>query len=299
MKCLSGCETSQAPQHHHEEDYMQQSIVIGICQMQVEDDKSLNLHKAEEMIRLATDKGANLVILPEVFHAPYETAGFRNYAETFPGPSTEMLSRAAARHSICLVGGSIIEMGTDGKLYNTSYVFGANGELLGKHRKVHLFDVDGVITFKESDVVTPGNELTIIDYQGFRFGVMICYDIRFPEWSRALALEGAQMLVVPGAFNMSSGPSFWELMMRTRAIDNQVYIAAASPARNLNSSYHAWGHSMIVDPWGKILVEADSGEEVVTAAYDPVYIEKVRREMPLLKHRRCDLYELTYDQTNK
>ncbi len=278
---------------------MQQPIVIGICQMQVEDDKSLNLRKAEQMVQLAANQGANLVILPEVFHAPYEPAGFRHYAETFPGPSTEMLSRAAARHNICLVGGSIIEKGTEGRLYNTSYIFGSNGELLGKHRKVHLFDVDGVITFKESDVITPGNDLTIIDYQGFRFGVMICYDIRFPEWSRALALEGAKMLVVPGAFNMSSGPSFWELMMRTRAVDDQLYIAAASPARNLTASYHAYGHSMIVDPWGTILAEADRGEEVITAAFDPAYLEKVRREMPLLKHRRHDLYELKYSRPEK
>lgn len=278
---------------------MQQPIVIGICQMQVEDNKSLNLHKAEQMVQLAADQGANLVILPEVFHAPYEPAGFRHYAETFPGPSTEMLSRAAAHHNICLVGGSIIEVDTAGRLYNTSYIFGADGELLGKHRKVHLFDVDGVITFKESDVITPGNDLTIIDYKGFRFCVMICYDVRFPEWSRAAALEGAQLVVVPGAFNMSSGPSFWELMMRTRAVDNQVYIAAASPARNLTASYHAWGHSMIVDPWGKILTEADSGEEVITAAFDPAYMEKVRREMPLLKHRRDDLYEFKYSRPEK
>lgn len=278
---------------------MHQPIVIGICQMQVEDDKSLNLRKAEQMVQSAADQGANLVILPEVFHAPYEPAGFRNYAETFPGPSTEMLSRVAAHHNICLVGGSIIEVDTAGRLYNTSYIFGGNGELLGKHRKVHLFDVDGVITFKESDVITPGNDLTIIDYKGFRFCVMICYDIRFPEWSRAAALEGAQLVVVPGAFNMSSGPSFWELMMRTRAVDNQVYIAAASPARNLTASYHAWGHSMIVGPWGKILTEADSQEEVITAALDPAHMERVRREMPLLKHRRRDLYELKYSRPEK
>lgn len=271
-----------------------QSIVIGVCQLQVVEDKFANLHKAEQMIQQAADKGANLVILPEVFHAPYEPAGFTNYAESFPGPSTEMLSRAAARHKICLVGGSIIELGTGTKLYNTSYTFGPDGELLGKHRKVHLFDVEGAINFKESDVITPGNDLTIIDYQGFRFAVMICYDIRFPEWSRLAALEGAKLVVVPGAFNMSSGPSFWELMMRTRAIDNQVYVAAASPARNLSSSYHAWGHSMIVNPWGTILAEADSSEEIITAVYDPDYIEKVRQQMPLLKHRRQDLYQLNY-----
>jgi omega-amidase len=278
---------------------MQQPIVIGICQMQVEDDKSLNLRKAEQMVQIAAEQGANLVVLPEVFHAPYEPAGFKYYAETFPGPSTEMLSRAAARYNICLVGGSIIETDTAGRLFNTSYVFGGNGELLGKHRKVHLFDVDGVITFKESEVITPGNDLTLIDYQGLRFGVMICYDIRFPEWSRAAALEGAQLVVVPGAFNMSSGPSFWELIMRTRAVDNQVYIAAASPARNLTASYHAWGHSMVVDPWGKILTEADNEEEVITAAFDPTYMEKVRRDMPLLKHRRGDLYELKYSRAEK
>jgi len=273
----------------HKEDYMQ-SIVIGICQMRVEEDKPANLRKAEQMIEQAVAQGANLVILPEVFHAPYETAKFINYAEAFPGPSTEMLSRAAARHNICLVGGSIIEADNQGRLYNTSYTFAPSGELLGRHRKVHLFDVQGAVNFQESAVLSPGNKLTLIDYQGLRFAVMICYDIRFPEWSRAAVLEGAKLLVVPGAFNMSSGPSFWELMMRTRAIDNQVYVAAASPARNLSASYHAWGHSMIVNPWGTILAEADSSEAVITAVYDPDYLEKVRQEMPLLQHRRRDLY---------
>jgi len=276
-----------------------QSIVIGICQMQVEEDKLTNLRKAEQMIQQAADKGANLIILPEVFHAPYEPAGFIKYAETFPGPSTEMLSRAAARHNVCLVGGSIIECDEEGRLYNSSFTFGPGGELLGRHRKVHLFDVEGTINFKESSVLTPGNDLTIIDFQGFRFAVMICYDIRFPEWSRAAALEGAELLVVLGAFNMSSGPSFWELMMRTRAIDNQVYVAAASPARNLNASYHAWGHSMIVNPWGTILAEAGSSEEIITAGFDPDYLAKVRREMPLLKHRRHDLYQLNYGPSLK
>lgn len=276
-----------------------QSIVIGICQMRVEEDKPANLRKAEQMIEQAVAQGANLVILPEVFHAPYETAKFINYAEAFPGPSTEMLSRAAARHNICLVGGSIIEADNQGRLYNTSYTFAPSGELLGRHRKVHLFDVQGAVNFQESAVLSPGNELTLIDYQGLRFAVMICYDIRFPEWSRAAVLEGAKLLVVPGAFNMSSGPSFWELMMRTRAIDNQVYVAAASPARNLSASYHAWGHSMIVNPWGTILAEADSSEAVITAVYDPDYLEKVRQEMPLLQHRRRDLYQLNYDPAVK
>jgi len=276
-----------------------QSIVIGICQMQVEDDKPTNLAKAEQMVQQAVAQGANLIVLPEVFHAPYEAEKFANYAETYPGPSAEMLSRAAARHKICLVGGSIIEKDAEGKLYNTSYTFGPEGELLGKHRKVHLFDVEGTVNFTESSVLTPGNELTIIDHQGFRFAVMICYDIRFPEWSRAAALEGAKLLVVPGAFNMSSGPAFWELMMRTRAVDNQVYVAAASSARNLNSSYQAWGHSMIVNPWGKILAEAGSGEEIITATYDPAYLNKVRQEMPLLKHRRQDLYQLNYSPALK
>lgn len=271
---------------------MPQSITIGICQMQVENDKAINLLKAENMIEQAVNQGANLVILPEVFQAPYQTDLFKDYAEEFSGPSTEMLARMAAYHKICLVGGSIIELAPSGQLYNTSYIFGDNGELLGKHRKVHLFDVDipGVINFKESNIITPGNELTIIDYHGLRFSVMICYDIRFPEWSRAATMEGATLLIVPGAFNMTSGPSFWELMMRTRAIDNQVYVAAASPARNLSASYHAWGHSMFVNPWGEIMAEAGSDEEVIIASYDPAYLQKVRREMPLLKHRRPDIY---------
>lgn len=275
---------------------MEHPWVIGVCQMRVENDRTANLLKAEHMIQTAVDQGADLVILPEIFHAPYETSRFKDYAESFPGPSTQMLSRAAEHHRICLVGGSIIEQGPDGQLYNTSYIFGDRGQLLGRHRKVHLFDVEvpGAITFRESEVLTPGNDLTVINCHGVLVSVMICYDIRFPEWSRAAALEGATLLVVPGAFNLTSGPAFWELMLRTRAVDNQVYVASASPARNDSAAYQAWGHSMVVSPWGRILVEAGAQEQVITAVYDPSYVEKARREMPLLHHRRDDLYQLRY-----
>ena len=237
-----------------------------------------------------------MVVLPEVFNSPYQTELFFDYAEPYPGPTTRLLSSLAAEHKVLLVGGSIIEKDGDGKLYNSSFIFDEKGQLLGRHRKVHLFDINlpGKITFRESDTLNSGDSITVIRHQGLCFSLMICYDFRFPELARAAVLEGAQLMVVPASFPITTGEAHWDLLMRSRAVDNQCFVIAAAPARNPESSYQAWGHSMVVDPWGRIMAEAGEEEGIIYAELDFEQVEQIRQQLPLLEHRRQDLYQLNY-----
>lgn len=264
--------------------------------MSVTNDKANNLKKAQAMIIKASQQGAQMVVLPEVFNSPYQTELFPDYAEPYPGPTTRLLSSLAAEYEVLLVGGSIIEKDVDGKLYNSSFVFGEKGQLLGRHRKVHLFDINltGKITFKESNTLNSGDSITIIRHQGLCLGVMICYDFRFPELARAAVLEGAQLLVVPAAFPITTGEAHWDLLMRSRAVDNQCFVIAAAPARNPESSFQAWGNSMVVDPWGQIIAQAEEEEGIIYAELDFEQLEQIRQQLPLLQHRRHDLYQLNY-----
>lgn len=266
---------------------------IGLCQIQVEENKDVNIKKAERFIREAAENGSQLVVLPEMFNCPYENKYFPLFAEEYPGETTTVLAKLAKELGIYIVGGSIPEKDQD-VIYNTSYIFDRRGSCIGRHRKMHLFDIDvkGGIRFKESDSLGYGEDVTVIDTEYCKIGVAICYDMRFPELMRLMTLEGAQVILVPAAFNMTTGPAHWELLLRARALDNQVYFVAASPSRNMQASYHAYGHSSIVNPWGEVISEADERECIIYGEVDLQMVEKIRKELPLLKHRRADLYEL-------
>ena len=216
----------------------------------------------------------------------------RNSADGSPTYNT--LANIARETKTYLIGGSIPEYDPSTKrIYNTSLTFAPSGELLGTHRKAHLFDIDipGKIRFKESEVLSPGDSLTLIDLPEYgKIAVAICYDIRFPEMAMIAARKGAFLLLYPGAFNMTTGPLHWELQARARAMDNQVYVGLCSPARDLQADYHAWGHSMIVDPNASILAEAAENEAIVEAQLDPAEIERVRKAIPLSTQRRFDIY---------
>ena len=272
---------------------MEDSFRIGLCQMKVVDDKEVNLDKAKYLIGKAAENGAEMVVLPEMFNCPYDTSKFRDYAESrFKSKSLEAVSSTATEHDIYLVAGSIPEL-LDKKLYNSCFIFNKNGDVLDFHRKMHLFDVDipGVV-FKESEIITAGDTVTVVETPPLKIGVAICYDLRFPELFRLMALKGADIMVVPGAFNMTTGPVHWETTIRARAIDNQTYVAAVSPSSNTDLSYVAYGHSMVVDPWGNVVAQAGVDEEIIYASIDKNYIQKLRNELPLLKNRREDVYEL-------
>lgn len=268
-------------------------LQIALCQMKVGLDKTQNVKKAVKFIRKAGEK-ADLVVLPEMFNCPYQTDQFPSYAEgADESPTLKAVSRAARDTEVYLVAGSIPERAQD-HIYNTSFIYNPTGELIGRHRKLHLFDIDvpGQIQFKESDTLTPGDQITVVDTDFGKLGVAICYDIRFPELARLMTLQGAELLVFPGAFNLTTGPAHWEILSRTRALDNQVYLATCSPTRDDEAPYVAYGHSLVADPWGEVVVQAGIGEEILYASIKTSRVDEIRQELPLLKNRRRDLYTI-------
>ncbi|KAI0108188.1 carbon-nitrogen hydrolase [Daldinia grandis] len=278
---------------------LKQPIKLACIQLASGLDKTANLAHARDKVVEAARAGAKLVVLPECFNSPYGTNYFPQYAETLlpdQSPSYHALSAMAAETATFLVAGSIPEADPDPtthKYYNTSLVFGPDGALLASHRKVHLFDIDipGKITFRESEVLSPGNKVTVVDLPGYgKIAVAICYDIRFPELATVAARRGAFALVYPGAFNLTTGPLHWRLQGQARALDNQLYVALCSPARDLAASYHAYGHSLIVDPMARVLVEAEEKEEIVYWELDGEKIQEARRNIPLATQRRFDVY---------
>ncbi|KAM3560490.1 hypothetical protein ARSEF4850_003638 [Beauveria asiatica] len=278
-------------------------VTIACVQLSSGPDKAANLDRAATQVaRAATSSGAQIIVLPECFNSPYGTGFFPAYAEVLQpsppppeqAPSFHALAAMARDNRVCLVGGSIPELDpATGRHYNTSLVFGPDGALLATHRKVHLFDIDipGKITFKESEVLTAGDALTLVELPGYgTVAVAICYDVRFPELATVAARSGAFALIYPGAFNLTTGPLHWELLARARAVDNQLYVVMCSPARDMGASYHAWGHSMIVSPMAKVLAEAHEDETVVSAELVSDEIEEARRNIPLRTQRRFDVY---------
>lgn len=181
-------------------------------------------------------------------------------------------------------------------MYNTCVVFGPDGAILTRHRKVHLFDIDipGRITFRESDTLSPGSALALFDTPWGRAGVGICYDLRFPQLAMLLRQAGAAILFYPGAFNMTTGPAHWELLQRGRALDTQCYVAGVSIARNPASKYTAWGHSTIVGPWGDVLATTEEGPATVYADLDMGRVATIRDQIPVSKQVRGDLYSLAW-----
>lgn len=269
-------------------------IKIALCQMNVVDNKEENLKKASLMIAESVKENVDFIVLPEMFNCPYSNDKFIEYGEEEKTSETlSIISKLANENKVYILAGSIPEKEND-KLYNTSYLFDKNGDIIAKHRKMHLFDIDvkGKITFKESDVLTAGDNFTIANTEFGKIGIGICYDIRFPELARIMAQKGALILFYPGAFNMTTGPAHWELLFKSRALDNQVYCVGVAPALNEDASYHSFGHSIITNPWGDIISEASEKETLIISEIDLSEIKKIREELPLLKNKRGDLYEV-------
>lgn len=274
-------------------------IKFAGCQTPVVADKETNIVNALNAVKKAVEEGgAQLVALPEMFNCPYSNKVFRAYSEPIPGPTTERLSAAAKAHGIYLIGGSIPELeAASGRVYNTCCVFDPTGKLVAKHRKVHLFDVDvpGGISFHESETLSAGDSVTYFDIVtpqvSLRVGVGICFDMRFTELSTVMAtVHGCQMIVFPGAFNMTTGPAHWDLLLRSRALDAQAYVAGVAPARDVNGVYVSYGNTCVVSPWGDFVAHADENETIVYAEIDLSKIESVRQSIPVLKNRRSDVY---------
>ena len=271
-------------------------IKLALCQMNVVDDKESNLKKASRLINKSIENNADFIILPEMFNCPYSNDKFIEYGEEERDSITlNTISKLAKDNNIYILAGSIPEKDND-KLYNTSYLFDKKGEIIAKHRKMHLFDIDvkDKITFKESEVLTAGDEYTVADTEFGEIGIGICYDVRFVELARIMVENGAQILFYPGAFNMTTGPAHWELLFRSRALDNQVFCVGVAPALNESASYHSYGHSIITNPWGEVITQGDEKEDLIIAEIDLSEIKKVREEIPLLKNKRNDLYKILF-----
>ncbi|KAL7754415.1 Omega-amidase nit3 [Sorochytrium milnesiophthora] len=267
---------------------------LALLQLRVTADKASNLNNARAKILEAAHNGANIVVLPECFNSPYGTSYFPQYAEAVPqGESCRTLSQAAKDANVYVIGGSIPEKDqASAKLYNTCTVWSPDGVHLDTHRKVHLFDIDvpGKIRFQESEVLTAGDKVTMVNTEYGKLGVGICYDIRFAELTTVCARSGCVAMLFPGAFNMTTGPLHWELLQRARALDNQFYVATCSPVRDTQASYVAWGHSTVVDPMGQVIATTDEHECIVYADVDPAKIVEARQSIPISTQRRNDLY---------
>ena len=274
----------------------QKTLRVAVVQMLVGSDKATNLKNAERLVNQACDGHADVVVLPEIWNSPYAVDQFRKHAEPIGeacGPSVSLLKTLAKERNVWIVGGSVPELHED-KVYNTSPIINSDGVLVEKHRKVHLFDIDvpGKIRFFESETLTGGDSATVTPLtEEHALGVAICYDVRFPELAITMRKKGASILVYPGAFNTVTGPPHWELLARARALDAQAFVVCASPARNPDSSYQAYGHSVVVDPWGAPLERcAGHGEEILFADLDLTRVAEVRNSMKLLDQRRPDVY---------
>lgn len=268
---------------------------IACCQMNVIDDKQTNINHALELIEEAASNNAKLITLPEMFNTPYTNAKFIENAEEEENSYTlEKMCEVAKDNNIFLQAGSIPER-DEGKIYNTAYLIDDNGKIISKHRKAHLFDINTPsMKFTESDTLSAGNKVTTVKTSFATISLAICYDIRFNEFWNIMNQKRSDIILLPGAFNKTTGPLHWETLIRARAIDNQLFVVATSPSQLENPYYVAWGHSMIVDAWGKILAKADEKEEIIYSVLDPESIKTVREQIPIIKNKRKDIYETIY-----
>jgi predicted amidohydrolase len=255
--------------------------------------KADNLEKAERLVARAAATGADVVVLPEKWNAIGPPDVFRANAEPLDGGETvEALRDWASRLGVAIVGGSITELREGHELLsNTCVAVDSEGELAAVYRKIHLFDVEvGGQAYRESDAEEPGDEVVAVALEGWTVGLTICYDLRFPELFRILALEGAGLITVPAAFTMQTGRDHWELLLRARAVENQCYVAAANAWGTHSGNRATYGRSMIVDPWGVVLATAPDEDCVISAELDRARIEDVRRSLPSLANRRPAAY---------
>jgi deaminated glutathione amidase len=261
-------------------------------QMTTGADVARNIEAAGALVERAAAAGARLVVLPEKWHHIDDPARSAAAAETLDGPSLEAARGWARRHGIAIVAGSIVErVEGERRAHNTSVLVAPDGSTSAPYRKLHLFDVDvGGISYRESDGALPGRDIVTAEAFGRTVGLSVCYDLRFPELYRRLALAGAEILTVPSAFTAHTGRDHWEPLLRARAIENQAFVIAAGQVGRHANGTVSHGRSMIVDPWGLVLAQAPDEEAVVVADLDFDRLARVRATLPALRHRRADVY---------
>lgn len=264
--------------------------------MNSDERKERNLDRAESLVRQAALLHPDIVALPECFLFLASEKSTLPSAEDIPGPSISRLGNICREHGFYMMAGSIAEKTQDPFRYrNTSALIAPDGSILAKYSKIHLFDIEipGKVTNMESSHVIPGTEPVIADTDHGRVGLSICYDLRFPELFRVLALRGARVIFVPSAFAAFTGKDHWEILLRARAIENQVFIAAPAQC-GWHQDKKCYGKSMIVDPWGSVLTAASDEESVIFADLDMGHLEDVRRQNQCLKNIRSNIGEIQW-----
>lgn len=270
------------------------ALRIAQAQMPVCTDRKALSELLKTLAEQAVEKNAGLLALPEMFCCPYDIRYFPAFAEEEGGPLWQTCSDLARNFGIYLSAGTMPERNSDGKIYNTAYVFDRNGRQIARHRKMHLFDINvkNGQHFRESAVLSPGNDVTVFETEFCTMGLAVCYDIRFPELFRLMATKGAKAVLVPASFNMTTGPMHWELLFRSQSVFNQVFVIGTAPARDPASSYVSWGHSIITDPWGNTISQTEDKEELRLTEIDLALCDEAREQIPVLRHLRDDVYTL-------
>jgi deaminated glutathione amidase len=261
-------------------------------QLNSTDDKQRNLGAAERLVRAAADDGAELVALPEKWNLLGSGDTLQAGAEPLDGPAITAAREWASELGIHLLAGSITaRVPGEDKPTNTSVLIGPEGEIEATYRKIHMFDVDvGGVAYRESEHEQPGDEIVVAHAGEVPLGMTVCYDLRFPELYRILAVRGARVLVVPSAFTLHTGKDHWEVLLRARAIENSAFVVAPNQVGKAPPHYHSYGRSMIVDPWGVALAMAPDGEGFVAAELDLALQDRVRESLPALANRRPESY---------
>ena len=269
-----------------------ETLRVAAIQMNTGANKATNVETALDLIDRAAATGARLIALPEVWTYLGPDDGERDAAEPIPGPTMDRLAERARRHGVYLHAGSIAESRSgDPRVFNTTAVIDPDGQIIARYTKIHLYDVvlDGVATYQESATISPGDEIVTVEIDGITVGLAICYDLRFPELFRILALRGAEVIVLPAAFTLTTGKDHWEVLIRARAIENGVFMVAPAQVGQHGDKW-CYGRSLIVDPWGTVLATAPDQATVITADLDLAYLATVRRQVPSLANRMPDRY---------
>src|SRR5687767_8540836 len=272
---------------------MADRLRVACVQLSSSGSKADNLERMESLVARAASTGADVVLLPEKWNGLGSHEILRKVAEPLEGGETvEAMSGWARTHGITLVGGSIAERreGRE-KLSNTCVVFDAGGEIVAVYRKIHMFDVEvGGQVYRESEAEEPGEGPVVCTAEGWALGLTVCYDLRFPELYRILAVEGAELVTVPAAFTLYTGKDHWELLLRARAVENQCYVAAANQWGVHAEGKASYGRTMIVDPWGVVLAQAPDEDAVVSAELDRAHMDQIGRALPSLANRQPAAY---------
>ncbi|MGC2485423.1 MAG: carbon-nitrogen hydrolase family protein [Acidimicrobiales bacterium] len=270
-------------------------VRIAAVQLAAGPDPHVNVEHAIALVERAAKQGATYVQLPEYFNYRGKTSRYVEIAETIPGPTTARLADLAKELGIVLHVGSTFERSPDPtRTYNTSVVIGPHGGILATYQKGHLFDVHvpGEVDYEESRAIVPGDQLVVVDLADFRLGLSVCFDLRFSETYRQLALHGATVFAIPSSFAVPTGRVHWEVLLRARAIESHAYVVAAAQVGTTDEGVSSYGHSMIVGPWGEVLAESTSdGEDVIYATISEEEVARRRAQIDVWHLQRPDLYD--------